>query len=121
MVVGAILTRPSPPSATAAGNLELALRAARVVRETAGTYASADADELGVVEPRLAFVPADASSPGATTVSVLPAAHAWTAAALDSDGTCRWIRVAAAGGSEEVARGRRAELDPCSARSAAPA
>jgi hypothetical protein len=118
VVVGAIATRPNPPSATAAGNLDLALRAARIIRETSGTYASADADELGVVEPRLAFVRAEATSTGPRVVSVMPAADAWRAAARASDGSCRWVGVAAFGGSENVVRGGSASTTPCSARSA---
>jgi hypothetical protein len=103
IVVGALLTSPDPPSTSAKANLELSLRAARIARSKAGTYAAATADELGVIEVRLMFVPGDRPSTGPAQVSVHAGLDAWMAAALASNGGCRWIRVD--GPSDLVVRG----------------
>jgi len=93
VAVAAVLTRPDPPSGRAVDNLEVALAAARIVREESGTWAAATAAELGVVELTLDFVPPDSPSTGPTVVSVSSDEDSWRAVARADNGACRAIEV----------------------------
>lgn len=121
IVVGAVLTRPQPPGSSARLNLERAVRAANIVQREGGSYAAASADEVGVVELTLTFVPGDRPSNGPTVVSVHPEADMWVAAALASDGSCRSIRVEANRPSGLVIERELATVAPCSADAVATA
>jgi hypothetical protein len=115
VVAGAVLTRPQPPGSSARLNLERAVRAANIVQREGGSYAAATAEEMGVVELTLTFVPGDRPSDGPTVVSVHAEGDAWIAAALASDGSCRSVRVEA-NGSGGLAIERALETGaPCSA------
>ena len=87
ILLGALLSRPDPPSEDAATNLRTAADAARVVEESRGSLGEATADELLVVEVRLDFVDADEPSTRPSEISVEPGADRWVGAALDEDGT----------------------------------
>jgi hypothetical protein len=114
VVVGAVLTRPQPPGSSARLNLERAVRAANIVQREGGSYSAATADEVGVVEVTLTFVPGDRPSDGPTVVSVRPEGDAWVAAALALDGSCRSVRVEAR--SSDIVIERVVASDaPCSA------
>lgn len=115
VVVGAILTRPQPPGSSARLNLERAVRAANIVQREGGSYSAATADEVGVVEVTLTFVPGDRPSDGPTVVSVRPEGDAWVAAALASDGSCRSVRVEANRSSGIIIERAVASNAPCSA------
>jgi hypothetical protein len=93
IVTGAILSAPDPPSSSVRTNLQLALRAANVVRHQSGTLSAATASEMDVVEVRLTFVDGNEPSTGPTVVSVRAEADVWVAAAAETDGTCRAVRM----------------------------
>ena len=115
VIAGAVLTRPQPPGSSARLNLERAVRAANIVQREAGSYSGATADEVGVVELTLTFVPGDRPSDGPTVVSVHPEAGAWIAAARAVDGSCRSVRVEANRASPPVFEREVASEAPCSA------
>ena len=115
VIAGAVLTRPQPPGSSARLNLERAARAANIVQREGGSYAGATADEVGVVELTLTFVPGDRPSDGPTVVSVHPEADAWIAAARASDGSCRSVRVEANRANALVFERDVASEVPCSA------
>jgi hypothetical protein len=92
VIAGALLARPDRRNEEARENLRAALAAAGLVREEAGSYAAATAEELGVVDVTLTFVPGDRASTGPLEVSVHATDDTVAAAALDPDGTCYWIR-----------------------------
>jgi hypothetical protein len=120
IVAGVWVTRPAPASSRATANLALAARAANIVRDASTHgYSSAEPGELGVVELRLAFVAADRPSIGPRVISVLAAEDAWVGAALDSDGVCRWIRIADGPGGRRIVRGRTSGGGRCTAATAA--
>jgi hypothetical protein len=115
VVAGAVLTRPRPPGSNARLNLERAVRAANIVLREGGSYAAATADEVGVVEVSLSFVPGDRPSDGPTVVSVHAERDAWIGAALASDGSCRSVRVEANGTNDLVVERDVVTDAPCSA------
>ncbi len=115
VVAGAVLTRPQPPGSSAQLNLERAVRAANIVQREGGSYAAATAEEMGVVELTLTFVPGDRPSDGPTVVSVHAQGDAWIAAALAADGSCRSVRVEANGSNDLVVERDVVTDAPCSA------
>lgn len=115
VIAGAVLTRPQPPGSSARLNLERAVRAANIVQREGGSYAAATADEVGVVELTLTFVPGDRPSDGPTVVSVRAEGDAWVAAARASDGSCQAVRVEANRPNGRVIEREVAMEAPCSA------
>jgi hypothetical protein len=112
VVIAALVTRPDPPSGRATDNLEVALNAARIVREESGTWAEATAQELRVVELTLDFVPGGETSTGPTVISVQPGDETWVATARASDGLCHVIETGPGG---DVSRGRFEPVPVCAA------
>jgi len=116
VIIAAVLTRPDPPSGRAVNNLEVALAAARIVREESGTWADATAEELRVVELTLDFVPPGSASTGPTVVSVSSDEESWRAVARADNGACRAIEV----DDEDVFRYSVGQTPACAAGSVAP-
>ena len=76
-----------------------------MIRDRSGDLGAADAGELGVVELRLAFVPADRASTGPRTISVLAMSSQWLATARAAAGGCPWIRLRSGAGGDAVTAG----------------
>ncbi len=94
-VVWIVLVTPpprNPSEVDARASLRNALSAALAIRDTRGSFAVATPDELGVVEPSLAYLPGDRESVSAVSVSVHAEDGLFAAAARSADGTCYWIR-----------------------------
>jgi hypothetical protein len=78
--------------AQAQANLRAALSAATTAFMDGGSFTSASASELAVMEPSLQYLDGSRPSTGPSVVSVEATAQAWGGAVLSSSGTCFYLR-----------------------------
>lgn len=81
-----------PADASARTALQDTLAAASAIHAETGTYSDATSFELATRLPRYTFLPASQPSGSAAQVSYYANGSTFSAAALDADGTCYWIK-----------------------------